>query len=197
MRKFPTFKKYVEGLAIPTFVIMLLYSCSGNDGNEAATVPQATENKGIDALMSDLGKLKEDEVFKSASGLGESLDKLDEAKAVMEKSQKELKAELVLEVTQQDRDDYAHELETIFNVGEEKPFFLRQVSYCRIKLDLAVVGIGILRVHEILEQGNPTVQKKDEGEYIKFVRDQVQDAVASSDKNYKTVVFKGLESSVD
>ena len=115
----------------------------------------------------------------------------------MEKSDEELKKILLSEATRKDKNDYARELETIFDVGEEKAFFLRQVGYCQTKLDLAVVGIGILRVHEVRKGENPTVQKKDVGEYIKYVKDQVQDAVASANKNYKTIVFKGLESSID
>jgi len=115
----------------------------------------------------------------------------------MGKSQEELKAILLSGASQKDKDDYARELETVFDVGGEKAFFLRQVGYCRTKLDLAVVGMGIIRVHQVIKGENPTVKKGDVGEYIKYVKDQVQDAIASSNKNYKTIVFKGLESSID
>ena len=121
----------------------------------------------------------------------------DTVKAIMGKSGEELKAILLSDAGQKDKEDYARELETVFDVGEEKAFFLRQVGYCGTKLDLAVVGMGIIRVHQVKKGENPTVKKGDVGEYIKYVKDQVQDAVASSNKNYKTIVFRGLESSID
>jgi len=146
--------------------------------------------------LSNLEKLKKEDVYKNAAGLGQTI-RADTVRAIMEKSSEELKAILLSEASRKDKEDYAHELETVFDVGEEKAFFIRQVDYCRTKLDLAVVGMGIIRVHQVRRGENPTVREGDVGEYIKYVRDQVQDAVASSNKNYKTVVFRGLESSID
>ena len=57
--------------------------------------------------------------------------------------------------------------------------------------------MGIIRIDEVLKGENNVVQAKDTDEFIKYVRDQVQLAVGSSDKNYKAIVFKGLESSAD
>ena len=94
-----------------------------------------------------------------------------------------------------DQADFKRELETIYDVGKEKKFFLRQIEYAQLKIDLAVVGIGIIRVHQVLRGENPSVKPKDTQEFIRYIKEQVQNALISQDKNYKAIVFKGLESS--
>ena len=62
-------------------------------------------------------------------------------------------------------------------------------------MDLAVVGIGIIRVHQVLRGENPSVQEQDQEEFIRYIKEQVQYALRAADRNYKAIVFKGLESS--
>jgi len=112
-----------------------------------------------------------------------------------QKSTEELKASLLSPIQISDKTAFHKELETHFEVGKHKDFFIRQTNYCQNKLDLAVVGMGIIRIDEVLKGENPTVLEKDKEEFIKYIRDQVQIAIASTDQNYKSIVFKGLESS--
>ena len=121
--------------------------------------------------------------------------KNEAVKELYSKTAEELKADLLRPVQRTDRSDFYQELETIFQVREHQDFFQRQIGYAQLKLDLAVVGMGIIRVDEVLKGENATVQEKDQGEFIKYIRDQVQSAVASNDANFKAIVFKGLESS--
>jgi len=116
-------------------------------------------------------------------------------KQLYEKTAEELKATLLAPVKARDRNDFYKELESRFKVGKHKDFLIRQIANCQNKLDLAIVGMGIIRIDEVLKGENPTVLDKDRVEFIKYIRDQVQLAIASTDQNYKSIVFKGLESS--
>jgi len=42
---------------------------------------------------------------------------------------------------------------------------------------------------------NPSVQEHDQEEFIRYIKEQVQYALGAEDRNYKAIVFKGLESS--
>jgi len=67
-------------------------------------------------------------------------------------------------------------------------FFIRQIENCKIKMDLAVVGIGIIRVHQVLRGENPSVQEQDQEEFIRYIKEQVQYALGAEDRNYKVLV---------
>ena len=116
-------------------------------------------------------------------------------KQIYEESTEQLKARLLADVGENDRQAFQQELQQIFQVGNHQSFFERQIVLCKNKLDLAVVGMGIIRVDEVRKGANSTVLEKDRGEFIKYIKDQVQIAIASNDQNYKSIVFKGLESS--
>jgi len=203
MKKHPTIRidNKILAIGLAGFVIVMLAVTYGvlpaGGENPGAGV---TSNRGIDSLMTDLEKLREQEIVEGTisglSGTGEGTGRARIMEEIRKKTTEELKAELLSVATISDKDDFVHELETVFDTGEEKGFFIRQISYCRTRLDLAVVGLGILRVHEVLRGENKSVRERDRAEFIRFVRDQVQDAVASGDKNYKAVVFHGLESSI-
>ena len=203
MKKLPTIRidNKILATGLAGFVIVMLAVTYGliPAGEENRRVGTAS-GRGIDSLMTDLGKLQEREVFKETisglPGTGGSMDREAVMEEIRKKTTEELKAELLSTATESDKKDFVHELETVFDTGEERGFFVRQISYCRTRLDLAVVGLGILRVHEVLRGENRAVAEKDRAEFIGFVRDQVQDAVASGDRNYKAVVFHGLESSI-
>jgi len=62
-----------------------------------------------------------------------------------------------------------------------------------IRQDL--LSLGIIRVHQVLRGENPSVKPKDTQEFIRYIKEQVQNALISQDKNYKAIVFKGIESS--
>ena len=143
--------------------------------------------------MANLDQLKKQST--DYQPFGQQVQNIQQQQAIYTKSTEELRAELLSEVQETDREDFYTELQIIWDVGENQAFFKRQISYCQLKIDLAVVGMGIIRVDEVLKEENPSVLRKDQGEFIKYVREQVQQAVASNDKNYKTIVFKGLESS--
>ena len=149
-------------------------------------------NGGIDALRANLEKPKKEASFNSYES---SYEKMEAAKVELTKTEEEVRQELLGAVKPADQLDFEKELETVFNVGEHKQFFIRQIENCKIKMDLAVVGIGIIRVHQVLRGENPSVQKQDQEEFIRYVKEQVQYALGAEDRNYKAIVFKGLESS--
>lgn len=147
---------------------------------------------GIDALRANLDKLKKEA---SLNEYESSYEKMEEAKEELTKTEEEVRQELLGAVNPTDQLDFEKELETVFNVGEHKQFFIRQIENCKIKMDLAVVGIGIIRVHQVLKGENPSVQEHDQEEFIRYIKEQVQYALGAEDRNYKAIVFKGLESS--
>jgi len=147
---------------------------------------------GIDALRANLDKLKKEASFNTYES---SYEKMQEAKVELTKTEEEVRQELLGEVKPEDQLDFEKELETVFNVGEHKQFFIRQIENCKIKMDLAVVGIGIIRVHQVLRGENPSVREQDQEEFIRYIKEQVQYALGAEDRNYKAIVFKGLESS--
>jgi len=124
-----------------------------------------------------------------------SYEEMEAAKVELTKTEEEVRQELLGAVNPTDQLDFEKELETVFDVGEHKQFFIRQIENCKIKMDLAVVGIGIIRVHQVLRGENPSVQEQDQEEFIRYVKEQVQYALGAEDRNYKAIVFKGLESS--
>ena len=81
---------------------------------------------------------------------------MEEAKEELTKTEEEVRQELLGAVNPTDQLDFEKELETVFDVGEHKQFFIRQIENCKIKMDLAVVGIGIIRVHQVLRGENPS-----------------------------------------
>ena len=147
---------------------------------------------GIDALRANLEKLKKEASFNTYES---SYEKMETAKTELTKTEEEVRQELLGAVKPEDQLDFEKELETVFDVGEHKQFFIRQIENCKIKMDLAVVGIGIIRVHQVLRGENPSVQEHDQEEFIRYVKEQVQYALGAEDRNYKAIVFKGLESS--
>lgn len=147
---------------------------------------------GIDALRANLEKLKKEASFNTYES---SYQKMEEAKEELTKTEEEIRQELLGSVNPNDQLDFEKELETVFEVGEHKAFFIRQIENCKIKMDLAVVGIGIIRVHQVLRGENPSVQEQDREEFIRYIKEQVQYALGAADRNYKAIVFKGLESS--
>jgi len=147
---------------------------------------------GIDALRANLDKLKKEASFNEYES---SYEKMEEAKVELTKTEEEVRQELLGTVNPSDQLDFEKELESVFNVGEHKQFFIRQIENCKIKMDLAVVGIGIIRVHQVLRGENPSVQEHDQEEFIRYIKEQVQYALGAEDRNYKAIVFKGLESS--
>jgi len=156
--------------------------------------PEDSEEQGIEVLLENLKALQKDagnpfdEVPASFQNATQQLENLA-------MSQEEIRKDLLSEVKMQDRADFLQELEVVFNVGKDKAFFQRQIGYAKIKIDLAVVGIGIIRVDQVLKGANTTVKPKDTQEFIRYIKEQVQNAIISEDKNYKAVVFKGIESS--
>ena len=155
-------------------------------------VNDAHQTGGIDALRANLDKLKKEASFNDYQS---SYDNMEAAKTELTKTEEEVRQELLGAVNPTDQLDFEKELETVFNVGEHKQFFIRQIENCKIKMDLAVVGIGIIRVHEVLRGENPSVQEQDQEEFIRYIKEQVQYALGAEDRNYKAIVFKGLESS--
>ena len=162
-----------------------------NTGYPTAEVSD-NHDGGIDALRANLGKLKKEASFNSYES---SYQKMEEAKTELTKTEEEVRQELLGAVKPEDQLDFEKELETVFDVGEHKQFFIRQIENCKIKMDLAVVGIGIIRVHQVLRGENPSVQEHDQEEFIRYIKEQVQYALGAEDRNYKAIVFKGLESS--
>lgn len=155
--------------------------------------PQSLPKNGtIEDLMQNLDKLKQSA---SADSLYPFQQQVQKQQVLFTKSTEELRAELLAPVQERDRQDFYSELQSIWKVGKHQAFFKRQISYCQNKIDLAVVGMGIIRVDEVLKNQNPSVHSKDHSAFIQFVKEQVQQALASKDKNYKALVFKGLESS--
>jgi len=162
-----------------------------NTGYPTAEVSD-NHDGGIDALRANLDKLKKEASFNSYES---SYEKMEEAKTELTKTEEEVRQELLGAVKPEDQLDFEKELETVFDVGEHKQFFIRQIENCKIKMDLAVVGIGIIRVHQVLRGENPSVQEHDQEEFIRYIKEQVQYALGAEDRNYKAIVFKGLESS--
>lgn len=161
---------------------------------EAPISEKMVENKGIDELLRNLEAMKQ-EAASPLEGLHSSYQELQAATSEFKKSDEEIRQDLLSQVKAADQAHFKQELETIFDVGKEKDFFLRQIQYAQIKIDLAVVGIGIIRVHQVLRGENPSVKPKDTQEFIRYIKEQVQNALISQDKNYKAIVFKGIESS--
>lgn len=92
-----------------------------------------------------------------------------------------------------EKNAFKKELDNVFNIGEHSNFFKRQIDYAKLNIDLSVISGGIINIHRIYEGSHPLIKPKDRGEYIDFIRDSVQNAVASNDMNYKAIVFKSIE----
>ena len=178
------------------FIIIMLFVLPKTQRDKTiyptTEVNDAHPNGGIDALRANLDKLKKEASFNSYES---SYEKMQEAKVELTKTEEEVRQELLGVVKPEDQLDFEKELETVFNVGEHKQFFIRQIENCKIKMDLAVVGIGIIRVHQVLRGENPSVKEQDQEEFIRYIKEQVQYALGAEDRNYKAIVFKGLESS--
>ncbi len=179
------------GSLIVLLIFMLPKTKRANTSSLTAEVSDV-HNGGIDALRANLDKLKKEASF---NGYESRYQQMEEAKAELTKTEEEIRQELLGAVKPIDQLDFEKELETVFNVGEHKQFFIRQIENCKIKMDLAVVGIGIIRVHQVLRGENPSVQEQDQEEFIRYIKEQVQYALGAADRNYKAIVFKGLESS--
>ena len=152
------------------------------------------ESTGMEALQQKLEQLQKEASF---TPYHSTYDQMQAAKTELTKTEEEIRQELLSAVNPNDQLDFETELETIFDVGVHKSFFIRQIENCKIKMDLAVVGIGIINVHQVLRGENPSVLEKDRAEFIRYVKQQVQYALGANDKNYKAIVFKGLESSYE
>ena len=185
MSKLPLFLKLLG-----IFFCLSLSACQ-----ESSPTPfMQSDDEGIDRLLSNLEQVKTVSNSNYES-FGQQVQNVQTQQAIYNQSTEELRADLLSDVKEIDRNDFYTELQTIWNVGEHQSFFKRQISYCQTKLDLAVFGMGIIRVDEVLKGNNPSVQLKDQSAFIKYIREQIQQAIASNDKNYKAIVFKGLESS--
>ena len=167
----------------------------------AALMPVPTSNQlidselndgGIDELKANLEKIKKEARFNDVTT---RYEEMEETKVAFEKSEEEIRQDLLGVVKPVDQVDFEKELSTVFDVGEHQPFFIRQIENCKFKIDLAVVWIAIIRVHEVMKGENPSVKSQDTAEFISYIKEQVQYALSAEDKNYKAIVFKGLESS--
>ncbi|MEM1118981.1 MAG: hypothetical protein AAGJ18_00945 [Bacteroidota bacterium] len=178
--------------ALVLLMLFLLPKTNREHVGYIATEVNDAHTGGIDALRANLEKLQKEASFNTYES---SYQEMETAKAELTKTEEEIRQELLGAVNPNDQLDFEKELETVFDVGEHKAFFVRQIENCRIKMDLAVVGIGIIRVHQVLRGENPSVLEKDQEEFIRYIKEQVQYALAAEDRNYKAIVFKGLESS--
>ena len=177
------------------FILLMLFILPKTERQNTyhpSTEVSDKHNSGIDALRANLEKLKKEASFNSYES---SYEEMEAAKVELTKTEEEVRQELLGAVNPTDQLDFEKELETVFDVGAHKQFFIRQIENCKIKMDLAVVGIGIIRVHQVLRGENPSVQEQDQEEFIRYVKEQVQYALGAEDRNYKAIVFKGLESS--
>jgi len=179
-----------RGLGVVCLLLTIIFACQ----QEAKLTEEIVEEKGIEELMKNLEAMKQEAVSPLA-GIQSSYQELQAASGEVKKSDEEIRRDLLSQVKAVDQADFKQELETVFDVGKEKAFFLRQIEYAQLKIDLAVVGIGIIRVHQVLRGENPSVKPKDTQEFIRYIKEQVQNALISKDKNYKAIVFKGIESS--
>lgn len=172
-------------------VVCLMFLSCGHSNPPLAPPPA---HGGLDQLLTTLDNIKSPSSINWDS-FSTMTHQINVQQSLYNKSVEQLRAELLAPVQESERQDFYSELQSIWNVGEHQAFFKRQIAYCQSKMDLALVGIGIIRVDEVLKGENPAVLAKDQTEFIKYVREQVQQAIASKDKNYKAIVFKGLESS--
>jgi len=171
--------------------LCFLFACKQQAPENHLPVP---EEKGIDVLLENLEAMKAQTVTPFQE-VQTSYQELTQASNELAQTNEEIRLDLISEVKLVDQQAFKEELETVFDVGIEKGFFQRQIEYSKYKIDLAVVGIGIIRVHQVLRGENPSVKPKDTQEFIRYIKEQVQNALISSDKNYKAIVFKGIESS--
>ena len=184
-------KLTIRILAMLCLISSSFFACQQQSAED--TIAKA-EEKGIDALLENLEAMK----TKTTTPFQEvhtSYQELTQASKDFAQTNEEIRLDLISEVKPVDQSSFKEELETVFDVGQEKGFFLRQIQYAKFKIDLAVVGIGIIRVHQVLRGENPSVKPKDTQEFIRYIKEQVQNALISNDKNYKAIVFKGIESS--
>ena len=185
-------KKYtIKIIGLLCLIICLFFACEQQAPEENIV---QVEEKGIDVLLENLEAMKTQTVTPFQE-IHTSYQELTEAGNKFAQTNEEIRLDLISEVKQVDQQAFKEELETVFDVGQEKAFFLRQIEYSRYKIDLAVVGIGIIRVHQVLRGENPSVKPKDNQEFIRYIKEQVQNAIISNDKNFKAIVFKGIESS--
>ncbi len=185
------------GGLILLLILVLPKTQRANKFHPLTEVNDVHSEGGIDALRANLEKLKKEASFNDYGehGRKSSYEQMQEAKTELTKTEEEVRQELLGAVNPTDQLDFEKELETVFNVGEHKQFFIRQIENCKIKMDLAVVGIGIIRVHQVLRGENPSVKEHDQEEFIRYIKEQIQYALGAEDRNYKAIVFKGLESS--
>jgi len=183
-------KYTIRILGLLCIISCLLFACE----QQAPEKIELVEEKGIDVLLENLEAMKSQTVTPFQE-VHSSYQELTQAGNELAQTNEEIRLDLISEVKQVDQQVFKEELETVFDVGQEKGFFVRQIEYSRYKIDLAVVGIGIIRVHQVLRGENPSVKPKDTQEFIRYIKEQVQNALISNDKNYKAIVFKGIESS--
>jgi len=160
-----------KGLGAVCLLIMLVWACQ-QDTTLSETM---VEEKGIEELMKNLEAMKQ-EAVSPLEGIHSSYQELQAATSEFKKSDEEIRQDLLSQVKAVDQADFKKELETVFDLGKEKAFFLRQIEYAQLKIDLAVVGIGIIRVHQVLRGENPSVKPKDTQEFIRYIKEQVQNA---------------------
>ena len=203
---FQKFKKYLKskqafmlgGFAALVLIGILLLPKTNRETASLMPVSRSNINDselndgGIDALKANLDQLKKEARFNDVTT---RYEQMQDTKEAFEKSEEEIRQDLLSVVKPVDQVDFENELSSFFDVGEHKPFFIRQIENCKIKIDLAVVGIAIIRVHEVMRGENPSVKSQDQEEFINYIKEQVQYALSAEDRNYKAIVFKGLESS--
>ena len=204
MVKIKKYLKSKQALMLGGFAALVLISIlllPKTNRETAALMPVSTSNQlidselndgGMDALKANLEKIKKEARFNDVTT---RYEEMEETKVAFEKSEEEIRQDLLSVVKPVDQVDFEKELSTVFDVGEHQPFFIRQIENCKFKIDLAVVGIAIIRVHEVISGENPSVKSQDRDEFISYIKEQVQYALSAEDKNYKAIVFKGLESS--
>lgn len=181
---------FYKALVLFLFLIFLL-ACKPSSKQTKQAAP---EEKGIETLLLNLETMKEQTAMPLHT-MHTSYQQLHQASTQLSQTEEEIRQDLLSEVQIADQAAFRQELETVFHIGKEKAFFLRQIEYAKFKIDLAVVGIGIIRVHQVLKGENLSVKPKDTQQFIRYIKEQVQNALISEDKNYKAIVFKGIESS--
>jgi len=194
-------QKFYMGIVIATLIMIAFSYCS----NKYQSYRYSSYNKSdgnIDTLLNNIKNIGGETGFGDLSSVYD--DFKEEVTIVKYKDKKytpkeieALRTHYLSDASENHKIEFLTELEEKYEVKTHKDFFKRQIRFCKTNLDLALVGIGIYSVHKTYEGTNIYVKESEEEEYIHFIRDQVQNSIASSDMNYKAIVFRGISSSVN
>jgi len=193
-------KGFYTGIILITF-LMIAFSYCSNQYQQHRYASYNSKGGNIDSLLHNIQDIGGETGFGDLSAAYEDFKEevttiSYQNKVYSKKELEDLRKHFLSNASDTDKVEFLTELEEKYEVGTHKDFFQRQIRFSKTNLDLALVGVGIYGVHKTYEGSNAYVKETEQEQYITFIRDQVQNSIASNDMNYKAIVFRGIQSSI-